>query len=327
MANPPTKTSTIELSVVIPVYRAEACLRHLHERLTAVLNDLCVSYELLLIDDRSPDDSWAVLVSLAQLDSHVRAIRLSRNFGQHAAITAGLAECEGRFAIVMDCDLEDPPEVISSLYQKALQGNDVVLARRRANHHAVIRKITSRLYFQLLNQITTRPVNGYYGCFSLISRKVIDAFLTVKATNRHYLLIVLWLGFTTTSIDYEQEERYSGTSSYSLGTLIRHGMAGLFFQTTTLLQWIIYIGFTFSGLSVVMAITIIVRYFLYSALSGWTSLSVLILGMGGMLMVSLGVIGLYIGQIMEQVKGQPLYLIDTQTQHTLAPQQEKVSAQ
>lgn len=300
----------VDLSIVIPVYQTEHCLKPLHERLTAVLNTLGITYEIILIEDRSPDNSWQVLESMASQDSHIRAYQLSRNFGQQAAITAGLAKCSGQHALVMDCDLQDPPETIPELYQKALAGYDVVLARRKAKQHSFFRKFSSKLYFKLLNKITLRPIDGEYGCFSIISRKVIDSFLTIKAQNRHYLLILFWLGFNTASIEYKHAERYHGNSSYTLATLFKHGLEGLFFQSTTLLRWIIYIGFGCSVFSLFMALGIIIHYFLYSTLSGWTSLSVFILWVGGMLMISIGVIGIYIGQMFEQVKGQPLYVID-----------------
>lgn len=305
----------VELSVIIPVYQAASCLEHLYERLTTVLASLDISYEIILIEDRSPDQSWQVLEGISKRDSRVHAFQLSRNFGQQAAITAGLTQCSGRYAVVMDCDLQDPPEVIPALYEQTRKGYDVVLARRNAKQHSLFRRFSSKLYFLLLNRVSLRPVNGEYGCFSIISRKVIDSFLTVKSQSRHYLLLLFWLGFTTVSVDYQHGERYSGPSSYTLSTLIKHGLEGLFFQANTLLRWIIYTGFGCSLLSLLLAVVLIAHYFLSYTLSGWTSLAVLILWVGGMLMISLGVIGLYIGQVFEQVKGQPLYIIDRKASH------------
>ena len=143
----------VELSIVIPIYKAEGCLERLHERLTTVLSSTVPSYEIILIDDSSPDDCWSILKALAIQDTNIRAYRLSRNFGQHAAITAGLEQCQGRYAVVMDCDLQDPPEIIPQLYHQAIQGSEVVLARRKTKRHSFFRRTTSKLYFQLLNLI------------------------------------------------------------------------------------------------------------------------------------------------------------------------------
>lgn len=299
-----------EISVVIPVYKAEDCLHELHRRLTDVLSTLVSSYEIILVEDRGPDNSWQVLSSIAASDSHVKAYRLSRNFGQHAAITAGLKKCAGRWAVVMDCDLQDPPEFIPALYQKAQSGFEIVLARRKQKQYSLFRKLAASVYFSLLNRITGKAINGEYGSFSLISRRVIDAYLQVPDHNRHYLFILYWLGFDTTDIEYEHAARFSGESSYSFRRLLKHALEGLFFQTNTLLRWIVYMGFMFSLMGMLAVVYLVYRYFTHSVLSGWTSLAVLILTVGGVVLICLGMVGLYVGQVFEQVKGRPLYVID-----------------
>ena len=307
---PSERSSTIELSVVVPVYRCRTCLEALHARLTAVLRDAVPDYEIVLVDDRSPDDAWSLLLDLAGRDSNVRAIRLSRNFGQQAAITAGLAECAGRWAVVMDCDLQDPPEEIPRLYRSAIAGNDIVYARRKRKQHSLCRRAAARVFFHVVNFFNNSSHEGEYGSFSIVSRKAIDAFLSLQDRDRHYLFILQWIGFTVTEIEYEHGARHSGRSAYTFRALIKHAFDGIFFQTTSLLRWIVYLGFTVSGAGVLLASYFVYQYIVHDVLPGFTSLAVLLLLIGGFIIISTGVTGLYIGKIFEQVKGRPLYIID-----------------
>lgn len=299
----------IDLSVVVPVYNAEPCLRELHRRLTVALNGLGCSYEIVLVDDCSRDSSWAVTSCLARADVHVRALRLSRNFGQHAAITAGLAECEGDWAVVMDCDLEDPPEDIPRLWAKAREGHDIVLGRRLRRRHSWLRRWGARGYAWLLARFNSMPTDAAHGTFSIISRRVIDAFLTVGDSARHYLHLLGWLGFDTAHVDYEHGERFAGRTSYRLSTLLRHAANGVFFQTTVLLLWIVYAGFAVAAIGALLALWVVYEYFSTTLLPGWASLAVLVLVMSGFVIVSVGVVGLYVGRIFDEVKDRPLYVI------------------
>jgi glycosyltransferase involved in cell wall biosynthesis len=300
----------IELSVVIPVYGCADCLEALYQRLTPVLQACTPSYEIILVDDRAPDGAWGVIRRLSEQDSRVRGLRLSRNFGQHAAITAGLAECAGERAVVMDCDLQDPPEAIPALYEQARAGRDIVLARRKRKKQSPFRQIAASLYFRALGAVSRHRFDGEYGAFSIISRPVIDAYLRFRDRDRHYLFILYWLGFDATAIDYEHAPRHSGKSSYSLRSLLSHALQGLVFQTTTLLRWIIYLGFLVSGAGAVLAGYLLYIYVARTPPPGWTSLAVLILVIGGFILISTGVTGLYIGKIFEQVKDRPLYVVD-----------------
>jgi glycosyltransferase involved in cell wall biosynthesis len=300
----------VEISVVVPVYKCADCLRHLHERLDAALAEIPGEHEIVLVDDRSPDTSWDVLRELAEQDESVRVVRLSRNFGQHAAITAGLEFARGRWIVVMDCDLQDPPEDIPRLYARAQDGVDIVYARRTGRSDPAFRRFGSRLYFRLLNASLGTDFDPDYGNFSVISRKVRDAFLRFRDKDRHYLMILRWLGFEHASIDVAHAERYAGESAYTMRTLIRFAIDGLFFQSTTLLRWSTYIGFAASLGGVLLAAFFVVRYFFGTTYPGWTSLAVLILLIGGLTMTTIGVAGLYIGKIFTQVKDRPLYVVD-----------------
>jgi polyisoprenyl-phosphate glycosyltransferase len=302
--------AVVEVSVVVPVYGCRDSLPALHERTTAALKSLTSSYEIILVDDCDGQGSWEVAAEIARSDPAVRAYRLSRNFGQHAAITAGLALCNGRWAVVMDCDLQDPPERIADLYRKALEGFDLVLARRKDKQHSLFRRAAARVYFGVMNAVSSGHFNGEFGSFSIISRKVIDGFLRFRDRDRHYLFILNWLGFKVGTIDYEHQERHSGRSSYTVGRLIRHALDGMFFQTTHLLRWIVYGGIWMSVAGFVLALYYVYVYLAHDVLPGFTSLAVLLLLIGGFIIMSTGVTGLYIGKVFEQVKGRPLYIVD-----------------
>jgi polyisoprenyl-phosphate glycosyltransferase len=318
----------IELSVVIPVYRCRSCLAALHELLTLVLSRLGVGYEIVYVDDRSPDGDWDVLVELADSDPHVRAVRLSRNFGQHAAITAGLARAQGRFVAVMDCDLQDPPESIPQLYAKAQEGFDIVFARRKHRQHSRFRRLAARVYFAGLRVFAGTRLDGEYGALSIVSRKVVDAFLELKDADRHYLFILHWLGFESVSIDVEHGRRYDGQSSYSVSKLVQHAFDGLVFQSTKLLRWIVYAGFLVASLGIALAVFFVFSWATRDAYPGWTSLAVLLLVLGGFILLSLGVTGLYVGKIFGQVKERPLYIVDEErASGALEPMNERAEAE
>lgn len=300
----------LELSVVVPVYECRGCLPALHQRLTHVLRSLGVDYEIVLVDDRSLDGVWDDLRALADQDPSVRSVRLSRNFGQHAALTAGLAHAAGRFVVVMDCDLQDPPEEIPRLYGKALEGYDIVLAKRKGRRHSLLRRGAARTYFRLMNVFLHTSFDGEYGSFSIISRKVVESYLRLNDRARHYLFVLHWLGYEHTDIDVEHADRETGKSSYTFPRLVRHAFDGVLFQTTVLLRWIVYLGFALATCGALLAVIFAVVFFVATPPPGWTSLGVLLLLIGGFVTTSLGVTGLYIGQIFEQVKGRPLYIVD-----------------
>jgi polyisoprenyl-phosphate glycosyltransferase len=301
-----------EISVVVPVYGCADCLRELHRRLTATLAGMGTSYELVLVDDGSRDGAWEVLASLAEKDPELTALRLSRNFGEEAAIAAGLSHAPGRYVVVMDCDLQDAPEDIPRLYAAALEGHDVVFTRREERGHSRARVAASRLYFRLMRRLFGGAVDPEYGNFSLISRRVADAIGRLGDSDRHYRAILAWAGFRQAEVRVEHAPRHAGESAYHLRALIRHAADGVFFQSATLMRYIVYAGLLWALAGVALAAYFVVLYVVgaYDDPPGWTSLAVLILVTTGSVMVTLGVTGLYIGRIFRQVKGRPLFLVD-----------------
>jgi dolichol-phosphate mannosyltransferase len=316
----------VELSIVVPVYGCRDCLDQLHQELNKAVKSITSSYELVFVDDRSPDGSWPVLEKLAAADPRVKAVRLSRNFGQHAAITAGLANSQGEWTVVMDCDLQDPPGAIPGLYARAKEGFDLVLARRKQRTHSAFRLALAKGYFRLLNTFMGTDIDGAYGTFSILNRKVVDAYLSLGERDRHYLFVLYWLGFEHGTIEVDHQDRAAGTSSYTLGRLLRHAVSGVFFQTTNLLLYIVYLGFIVAGLGVAGALYLVYLYVTAHPPAGFTSLAVLILIIGGFIITSTGVTGLYIGRVFQQVKARPLFVVDTVLQQGQRPRASKERA-
>jgi dolichol-phosphate mannosyltransferase len=301
-----------EISVVVPAYGCRDCLEALCGRLDSVLSTLVPSHEVILVDDRSPDASWPIIEALAQRYRAVRGIRLSRNFGQQIAITAGLEASRGNYVVVMDCDLQDPPERIPDLYHEVRRGHDLVMAKRVERTHSPFRLAAAKGYYALMHRLTGQAVDGQYGAFSILSRKVVTAFLTLRERERHYILILSWLGFDRGTIEYAHESRHAGRSSYDFVKLAKHALGGMFFHTSVFLNWIMYAGLFFTATSFAIGTYFIYRYFVSASLPGWTSLVVAVLFSTGLILASIGAVGLYISRIFDMSKGRPLYIVDRQ---------------
>jgi dolichol-phosphate mannosyltransferase len=303
-------STPIALTIVVPVYGCDDCLAELCRQIAAALADLAGEYEILLIDDRSPDGSWAQIVALQAIYPQLRALRFSRNFGQQIAITAGLAAAQGARVAVMDCDLQDPPALLPAMMVQMDMGADIVQCRRTPQSRAPIRRMLAAGYGHFLGLVTGARVDPSLGSFSLLSRKVVDAYLRFGERERHYQFILHWLGFETAYLDYAHAERHAGRSSYKLRKLIAHALDGVFFQSTRLLHWITALGTMFAAGGFIFAGYVAWRAIFRTALPGWTSLAFLILIGTGFILMSLGVIGIYVGKVFAQTKGRPLYIID-----------------
>lgn len=301
-----------EISVVAPVYECAGCLDALHQRVAAALDETGESWELVLVDDASPDGAWERIEQICAADPRVRALRLSRNFGQHAAITCGLGAARGHWVAVMDCDMQDPPEELPRLLEAAREGYDVVLSQRDHRRQALHRRLAANAYLRVRNKLAGVHINTRHSTLSVISRPVVEAFLRVGDRDRQYLMILHWLGFPTTTVTIAHREREHGGSSYTLAKLVQVAVDGMFFQTTVLLRWIVVLGFVLAALGAAATVLLVILYFVNSPLPGFTSLAALALGIGGFTIVSTGVIGLYVGKIFEQVKGRPLFVVDRQ---------------
>jgi len=205
------------LSISIPVYNCEDCLTTLYKRIIQIVNTLSgiTDYEIIFVEDCGQDNSWQIIKTLANQDTHIRAIQLSRNFGQHNSITAGIELCKGDWVIVLDCDLQDRPEDITNLWQKAQQGYDIVNARRQKRQDSWWRKITSRLYHIVFEWLAGLSYDPQVANFRIVNRKVISAYNSMQESSRAFGAQVQWLGFTTGYIDVQHDNRYDGESTYT----------------------------------------------------------------------------------------------------------------
>ena len=301
----------MKLTVISPVYKAEEIISELVTRIEDSASKITSDFEIILIDDCSPDGSWKVITDICKKNSKVKGIKFSKNFGQHYAITAGLKESKGDYIIIIDCDLQDDPSYIPEMYKKLLEDCDIVVARMQQRTHSFIRNFYSALFALVFNSLAENNFSSAsFGTFSIIKRKVADAFCKVNDTDRHYLLVLRWLGFKWKHIDVVQSKRFSGSSSYSFNKLCKHTLSGIVSQSDKLLKFSIWLGLIFAVIALIALISLIVMYFITGFKEGWVSLICLILLATGLTLISNGVLGIYLAKTYEQAKNRPLYIID-----------------
>lgn len=302
------------ISVVIPVYKAESCLKELYTRLVNSLSPLTTDFEIIMVEDVGGDDSWSIIEDLAQKDSRVRGIRLSRNFGQHAAITAGLDNSSGEWIVIMDCDLQDQPEEIPKMYAFAQKGYDVVSARRKIRYDSFLRRISSKYFYAILGYLTDTKQDPSIANFGIYSRKAIEAVRQMRENLRYFPAMIQWAGFQSASVDVEHTKREGRKSSYTLKKLLHLALSVMVSFSEKPLRLAVKIGFSLSSLSLLYALFIFLRaVFIKQAVPGWSSLIVSIWFLSGLIILFLGIVGIYIGKVFEEVKRRPLYIIDKKT--------------
>jgi dolichol-phosphate mannosyltransferase len=308
MSNP---ASQPHLSVVIPVYKAKDCLAELYRRLVEAVEPLTSSFELVLVEDGSEDGSWEGIAQLAERDERVKGVKLSRNFGQHYAITAGLDHAGGDWVVVMDCDLQDRPEEIGKLYHKAKEGYDLVFARRRGRSDSAYRKLSSTLFSLLYNYLGDIQVDNSIANFSISSSRVIAYVRQFRERDRSFPILLNSAGFRRGYVEVTHAARFAGESSYTFGKLLDLAIQCIVSQSNKPLRLSIRFGFALSLLSVVYGAIIVIRY-LNSGISvaGWTTMVVLMCFLGGLGFANMGILGLYLGKIFDEVKGRPLYCVE-----------------
>lgn len=300
----------MEISVVIPVYGCPEALPELHRRLVASVGGITGDFEIILVDDGCPQGSWAQIERLCEADARVVGLRLSRNFGQSRAITAGLDRSRGDWVVVMDCDLQDRPEAIPALYQKAQEGYDVVFARRAGRKDTAVTKFLSRAFYRVYDWFSDTVTDSGIGNFSIARRAVIDSFCQMREQNRDYQIFIRWLGFRQTAIDAPADARFAGESSYSLGKKLALAFEIVTAQSNKPLRFSVGVGFAvaFAALLYIVYL-VLVWLFVGDAPEGWTTVVASIYLMGGVLLGAIGVAGLYIGNIFNETKARPLYVV------------------
>jgi len=309
--HPQTASRAIELSVVSPVYGCSGCLESLVERITSALAGSVSSFEIVLVDDASPDGSWSRITEICETHPQVRALRLARNFGQHAAISAGLENCRGARVVVMDCDLQDMPEEIPRLISKANEGFDVVFARRVSRQDSWKKRLGSRAFFALLRYLTGVPQDHSTANFGVFSRKVIDTVNRMPEVERCFPLMVKWSGFRTATVDVRHSDRAEGNTSYNFGKLIRLALSIVLSYSDKPLRLVVKTGLWFSILAFLIVGLAVYRFLVGDiAVAGYTSIIASIWLVGGVVVSCIGVVGLYVGRLFNDTKGRPYYLVD-----------------
>lgn len=300
-----------EISVVIPVYKCYDSLELLYSRLTSSLKKLKVKYEIILVYDGGPYDDWIKISEIADKDSNVIGVELSRNFGQHKAITAGLSISTGQWIIVMDCDLQNRPEDILKLYDKALIDNvDIVFAKRIFRNDPYLKKLFSKIFYKILEYLSETKQDYKIGNFGIYNRKVIEAILRMGDNIRAFPLMIRWVGFKSSYVEVIHESRICGETSYSLKKLIQLAIDIILSFSDKILRLTIKIGLIISFVSFVFIILTIVRYINGSVTQlGYTSLIISICFFSGLIIVILGIVGLYVGKTFDQAKNRPMYII------------------
>ena len=299
------------ISIVSPVYRAEKILPILVSEINLVMERIGEDYEIILVDDRSPDNSWEVMKVLSSQNSKIKSIRLSRNFGQHSAIFAGLTRAKGDWVVVMDCDMQDQPKEIAKLYKKALEGYDIVLGQRENRKDKFLKKLTSRLFYKVFNYLSGANFDNNVANFGIYHQKTIKSILDMGDYVKFFSLFINWIGFKSVSIPIEHGEREEGKSTYSVGRLFKQAFNVIISFSDKPLRLFINFGLSISVLSFIVGI-----YYLYLALTGkiaqpgFSSLILSIWFLSGIIISGIGIVGVYLGKTFDQAKGRPTFIID-----------------
>ncbi|MBK6274914.1 MAG: glycosyltransferase family 2 protein [Saprospirales bacterium] len=301
----------MEISVVIPIFNEEANIHLLQERLvnavTAVTND----YELIFVNDGSKDKSLPIIKELSAKFSQVKFIDFSKNFGHQIAVFAGLEHAQGNTIVIIDADLQDPPELIKDLYTKLQQGYDVVFAQREQRVGESWHKLlTAKLYYRVLNRLSEVEIPLDTGDFRIITKKVKDIIVSMPEHNKFLRGQIAWTGFNQTSILYKREERHAGNTNYPYSKMLKFAFDGITSFSNIPLRLATYLGFMVSFVAfLVIVYTLYQKYFKHDVVQGWSSLMISILFIGGVQLICLGIIGEYLGRIMDNVKKRPLYIV------------------
>lgn len=315
------------ISVVAPIHNEAETIPELHRRLTSVLAELG-DYEIVLVDDGSIDRSWEHMLALAPGDPHLRLVRLSRNFGHQAALTAGLEAARGDAVVLIDSDLQDPPELIPLLVAKWREGFDVVYGlRTRREGETLFKRSTASVFYRLLRGMTRIEIPADAGDFRLLSRRAVDALARMPERARFLRGMTSWLGFPQAGVQYERDARYAGKTKYPTRRMISFALDAMTSFSTTPIRIVTGLGFVLVAFcAVVLGWTVYIKVFTDSAVAGWTSLLIVVLLLGGMQLVSLGIIGQYVGRIFEEAKQRPLFVVGETVEGGTSPATETPTA-
>ncbi len=302
----------IDISIIIPVYNEQEAIPELYERIKNSVSEITFNYEMIFVNDGSKDNSLIKLLQLTKIDNRVFYINFSRNFGHQIAVSAGLDFCRGKAVVIIDGDLQDPPELIPELYKKYKEGFDVVYAKRlERKGESFFKKFSAKLFYRLLKKITSINIPLDTGDFRLIDRKVVDYLKQMPEQNRFLRGQIAWLGFNQTEVLFRRDERKYGKTGYSFNKMCRFAMDGITSFSDAPLSLVTKLGFTISLFSFLIILYALYSHFvLDKTISGWTSIIISSMLIGGVQLISIGIIGEYISRINKNVLNRPLYIVE-----------------
>lgn len=300
-----------QLSVIIPVFNEEANILPMYERLSKVVQQLALSAEFIFVNDGSRDQTIHVIKGLAGSDSKVKYINFSRNFGHQIAVSAGLDACCGEAVVIIDADLQDPPELIVDLYKKMQEGYAVVYAKRRSRiGEGFMKKTTARLFYRILSRITNFEIPVDTGDYRIITRQVTEILKHMPEQHKYLRGQIAWVGFNQTFVEYDRQERLAGQTGYTYRKMIRFALDGITSFSRFPLKVATIAGFLVSGIAFLLILyTLYARLVLKDYEPGWASLMITVLFIGGVQLIGIGIIGEYIGRVSDNVRGRPLYIV------------------
>lgn len=305
---------TAYTSVIIPCYNEQEVLLESYNRLARVMQTNFQTYELVFVNDGSADATLAILQTLASQDTHVKVLSFSRNFGHQAAVSAGLVHCSGELAVIIDADLQDPPELIPDMADLHLkEGCEVVYAVRRSRQgESFFKKFTAKLFYRTINYLSEVPLPLDTGDFRLIDRKVIDAFNRLPERNKYIRGLISWLGFRQLPIYYERSERFAGQTKYSLRKMLRFARTSLLYFSNKPLRVASSVGLAAVFISLLLAVWVFYTMFFEPArlVQGWASIIIIVLFFGGVQMLTIGILGEYLSSMFNEIKGRPEFIVE-----------------
>ena len=301
-----------DLSVIIPIYNEQAIIPELYSRLKDSVNTITDHYELIFVNDGSKDYSLVELVKLTEIDHHVFYLNFSRNFGHQIAVSAGLDYCSGSAVVIIDGDLQDPPEIIPDLYARYKEGYEVVYAKREQREgESIFKRITAKIFYRLLKKLTSIDIPLDTGDFRLIDKKIVDYLKLMPEQNKFLRGQIAWLGFKQTQVVFNREKRKCGKSGYSLSKMLHFAIDGVTSFSDKPLLLVSKLGFTISFISFIVILYAIYSHFILNrTITGWTSLIISSMFIGGVQLISVGIIGEYISRINKNVQNRPLYIVE-----------------
>jgi len=303
---------SVELSVIIPIYNEESNIPLLFNRLKKVISDLSITHEIIFINDGSKDRSMELIRELAIKDTNVKYINFSRNFGHQIAVTAGIDASQGNAVAIIDADLQDPPELIIEMYNKFLEGFEVVYARRKTRAgESVFKKYTAKVFYRILAKITSIKIPLDTGDFRIINRKVVEVLKNMPEQQKYLRGQIAWVGFKQTYILFDRDERFAGETGYTYKKMFRLAIDGITSFSNLPLKFATVTGFFVSGITFLISLyALYARFISKDYVPGWTSLILAVLFIGGVQLISIGIIGEYMSRLSANVRNRPLYIVD-----------------